>query len=326
MLEDAIPKIRVETWECILIDMLYPAAMDIISCFDFQKNFIRANSNYKEDNKLRISLGAWKFSSDELEQKLSSSVRSAFMFTLVGYYLGDMKKQYQSFADYFDAEFYKRVSLVFGIWSARKDVEYVRYIPLYESFYNLDGMQKDALIKVLKAILDNNNIALDEKQTLRNKLIESAGVFHTNRDSASIVLEATLIKPAMNFILLREKAKETLATAQLLCHENKNSDCADRCYYAMMFTLKSLLEYEGKLAAWKASELKESETHNSLENGLKELVAEGKLSANDESDFEFVKSQRWKCDYSLYKFENADAKGCVDKALNFFNKMERMTQ
>ena len=138
-------------------------------------------------------------------------------------------------------------------------------------------------------------------------------------------MEDSLIKPTVNFILLREKAKDTLGTAELLCREGKFSDCADRCYYAMMFALKALLEHEGKLAGWKPNELKESESHNTLENGLKDLVSSGVLDANDEAAFEYVKDQRWKCDYSLYKFQRADAQQCVDKAKDFYNKVEQVT-
>lgn len=323
--EDAVATIRVETWECIIVDMLKQSAMDIIDCFDFNGSFVREVQNSAGKEELMFSLSAWKFSGDVAEQKLSSALRSAFMFTLVSYCFGDMKNQYSCFQDFFDSEFYKRVSLIYGIWSTRESAESVEYIPLYDSFYNLDGLQKNNLIQILKAILDNDSIALDERQTLKNRLIDGAGEFHTNIDSASQALEDSLIKPTVNFILLREKAKDTLGTAELLCREGKFSDCADRCYYAMMFALKALLEHEGKLAGWKPNELKESESHNTLENGLKDLVSSGILDANDEAAFEYVKDQRWKCDYSLYKFQRADAQQCVDKAKNFYNKVEQVT-
>ena len=165
----------------------------------------------------------------------------------------------------------------------------------------------------------------EEKQELKNRLIEGAGVFHHDIDTSDQALEQSLIKPAVNFILLREKAKETLASAEILCSEGKYSDCANRCYYAMMFSLKTLLENKGLLAAWKENELKEAETHNSLESGFSNLVNQGILDANDQSAFDYVKDQRWKCDYSLYKFEKADAENCVKKAKNFYTKVEAIT-
>ena len=227
LLEDAIPTIKVETWECIIIDHLKQAAFDIISCFDFASSFIRKGSNNSNSDELRYDLGAWKFSGDISEQSLSNALRSAFMFTLVSYYYGDTKNQYHNFSEFFDAEYYKRVSLVYGIWSNRGSKETIEYIPLYDSFHNLTGIQKSDLIKVLRAILDDPDIALDEKQELKNRLIEGAGVFHHDIDTSDQALEQSLIKPAVNFILLREKAKETLASAEILCSEGKYSDCAN---------------------------------------------------------------------------------------------------
>ena len=325
LIEDAIPSIRVETWESIIIDILSKSAFDIIECFDFDSVFARKMSNSSNTEKLYFSLGAWKFTSDCAEQSLSNALRSAFMFTLVGYHFGDRKDQYNNFQDFFEAEFYKRVSLIYGIWAARGTNDEIQYIPLYDSFYNLDGIGKSYLISIMKALLDNDNIALDEKQLLKNRLIDGAGSFHTNISSTDISLEHNLIKPAINFVLLREKAKETLESAKILYSEGKYMDCANRCYYSMMFSLKTLLENQGKLSAWKTNELKESETHNSLENGLEDMVSIGVLNSTDKADFEYVKDQRWKCDYSLYRFEKSDAENCVKKARDFFTKIENIT-
>lgn len=195
-------------------------------------------------------------------------------------------------------------------------------MPLYDSFHNLTSTSKSELIDVLKALLDNEYTAVDEKQTLKNQLILSAGEFHDNLSATDALLEQTLIKPAINLVLLREKAKETIASAEILLTECKYVDCANRCYYAMLFSLKALLEHQGKLANWKANELKESETHNSLENGLNDLVISGVLSASDKADFDYVKDQRWKCDYSLYCFRKEDAEHCVNLIRNFFSKIE----
>ncbi|MEG0793794.1 MAG: HEPN domain-containing protein, partial [Lachnospiraceae bacterium] len=99
-------------------------------------------------------------------------------------------------------------------------------------------------------------------------------------------------------------------------------DCANRCYYGMMFTLKTLLEHQGKLSGWKRNELKEAETHKSLENGMKQLVSTGILDITDEANFEYVKDQRWKCDYSLYKFQKQDAEQCMNYVNSFYEKVE----
>ena len=324
IIEDAIPTIQVETWECIIIDMLKKSALDIINCFDFDKNFERKGINTPELRKLSFSLNAWKFTSDNAEQRLSNALRSAFMYTLVSYNYGDLKEQYGSFEDFFDNEFYKRVSLIYGIWSSRKNDEDIKYIPIYESFYNLDGFTKEYLTRIMCSILDNNDIALDEKLILKNRLIQGAGEFHLNTTEQSKDMENDLVKPVINYVILREKAKETLTTSQLLYDKGKYSDCADRCYYAMMYALKSLLEKKEKLSAWKTNELKESETHNSLEDGLDELISDGVLDSEDKSSFDFVKDKRWKCNYSLFVFLKNDAQTCLDKARGFINKIEHL--
>lgn len=325
LIEEAIPSIRVETWECIILDMLHQAAFEIIECFDFNTSFSRKVIDTNETENLKISLGAWKFTSDITEQSLSNSLRSAFMFTLVGYCFGDVKDQYKNFNEYFEAEFFKRVSLVYGLWTSREGKLKIDYIPLYDSFYNLDRLTVSELVCTLKALLDNEHVALDEKATLKNRLIEGAGIFHQNIQPADLTLEQDLIKPALNFILLREKAKETLKSAETLFNDRKYSDCANRCHYAMMFALKALLEHKGLLAKWKANELKEAETHDSLKLGLDTLVTQGVLDSNDRFAFNHVKDKRWKCDYSLYKFEKADAKNCIKKACDFFAKIESLT-
>lgn len=325
LIENSIPAIKAETWECIIIDHLKPTALDIISCFDFASTFNRKMSNNSHSAELRYNLNAWKFSFDLAEQSLSTTLRFAFMFTLVSYCYGDVQSQYPNFSSFFEAEFFKRVSLVYGIWNNRGSADTIEYIPLYDSFYNLSSTTKSHLITVLRAILDDSHIALDEKEVLRSRLIEGAGTFHHNVSEADQELENSLIKPTINFIVLREKAKESLTSAQILLDEGKYMDCANRCYYAMMHSLKMLLEYKGKLANWKPNELKERETHDSLEAGLDDLISDNVLTASDKSSFDFVKSQRWKCDYSLYVFKRPDAENCVSKALAFYTKINAIT-
>ena len=325
IIEEAKETLRAEAWEGIILDILCESAMTVISLFEFANSFERKNANSMNKEELKIYLGAWKFSSDEAEQQLSNALRVACMYTLVGYYCGDRKNQYSSFERYFEDEYYKRVSLIFGIWTSLEDKSQIEYVPLYDSFHNLRGLSKTDLIDILKAVLDNPNIDLDDKKMLKNQLIVSAGAFHTNISSRDISLEQNLIKPAVNFVMLRDKAKNTLEAAKTLEKSGLYVDCANRCYYAMMDALKSLLEFKGLLAQWKENQLKETETHKSLERAMNDLVRNGVLLADDATDFTFVLNERMKCDYSLYVFKQADALDCISRTEAFLNKVELLT-
>lgn len=140
--ENKLPIIKAETWEYIIIDLLKQPAMNIINRFDFASTFIRHVKNSLDINELQFNLGAWKFSDDKSEQSLSNALRAAFMFTVVSYCYGDVKTQYDSFSDFFNEEYYKRVSLVYAIWINRGEKESVEYLPLYDSFYNLNVRMK----------------------------------------------------------------------------------------------------------------------------------------------------------------------------------------
>ena len=320
LIESHTMEVRADTWECILLDLLYSHWHDVIDCFDFKKSFIREADDAVE---LRINLGSYKFSADKSEQQLSNALRSAFFFTLAGYKFGLRRSQYICFEDYFDNEFYKRVSLVFSIWSNRRIPEDVRYIPLYDSFSNLSNENKTSLVNTLKVILDTDYMAFDDKETLKNHLIEGCNEIHT--DPSAIMLEKTLIKPSMNYVILREKSKETMESAVQLYRDKHYKDCANRCFYAMTFALKALLEDQGMLNDWKSGELKEAETHNQLEVKLQSLVQAKVIAPQYENDFKYVKDARWGCDYSIVIFVEADANSCIQKMNNFCAEVERLT-
>lgn len=324
LLEDHIPAIKAETWDCIAVDLLHKQAFDIIECFDFEGEW----QSEREDSEavFKISLGSWRTNFDEEIQSLNNALRSAFMFTLVGFQWGDKKDQYANFSEYFDAEFYKRVSIVFECWKNRDSHQSVKYLPIYDSFYNLQGNTKEELIEILKAILDSDDVAIDDKAMLRERLIEGANTIHQNSktDVTATALENSLIKPAINLVLLREKYKDALDTAKMCLEHKKYLDCANRCYYAMMDALKALLQHYGLLSAWKTDELKESESHGKLENALSDLVSQGKIAQAYELDYKFVFEQRLSCDYAHYIFNKNDAQNCYNKAEAFCQEVERL--
>lgn len=105
----------------------------------------------------------------------------------------------------------------------------------------------------------------------------------------------------------------------------KYKDCANRCFYAMMFSLKALLEDRGLLADWENDKLKEVETHKQLDAKLQDLVSNNILSAQYQSDFNDVKDARWACDYSLTVFLEPDARASLGNMKSFYNEVERLT-
>ena len=102
-------------------------------------------------------------------------------------------------------------------------------------------------------------------------------------------------------------------------------DCVNRCFYAMIFALKALLEDQGMLDDWKLGELKEAETHKQLEKKLHTLVRTGVIASQYETDFKKVKDERWVCDYSIMIFVEADANSCIQKMKSFCAEVERLT-
>ena len=325
LIEEQIERIKVEAWEGIVLDILTPEAFDVVNCFDFDSRYAETESEELEQGNLRYSFGAWKFSSNGAEQGLSNALRNALMYTLIGYCYGDRRTCYGSFKDFFNAEFYNRVNVIYGIWSKLEKKADIKYIPILDSFYNLDGLTKDELINALRAVLDNNDIAVDDKESLKKQLIESAEDFHLQRDAASIALEQTLIKPGINFIMQREKAKETLEAAHVLLNNSQYRDCINRCYYAMMYALRSLLENKGLLSEWKSGELKESESHKKLNQGLTDLVASNVLDTSIQNDYEYVQNLRLKCDYALFQPSEQEAGSCYNKAKAFLSKVDTLT-
>lgn len=166
-------------------------------------------------------------------------------------------------------------------------------------------------------------MAFDDKETLKTHLIEGCNEVHT--DPAAQALEQSLIKPTMNFILLREKSKETMQSALELYANKHYRDCANRCFYAMTFALKALLEDKGQLAHWEAGILKERESHDLLEHKLNALVSSGVIASQFQTDFIDVKDARWGCDYSIMTFVEADARSCIKKMQDFYAEVERLT-
>lgn len=202
---------------------------------------------------------------DDVVQSLLNSLRSAFMFTLVGFLYGDNKCFYSSFNEYFTNEFTKRVVFLHNNWSTKDREEKIEYIPIFESFYNLDGLQALEVINKIKAIFTDDNIKLDDKNIIRTTLLNNAEKFHKELDSQSIQLEQAIVKPVVNYIIEIEKAKSDYSAAKSLYSLEQYNQSINRSYYSMMHALKALLERKGKLSEWQRDMLNVSENHKKLE-------------------------------------------------------------
>ena len=311
LIGDYVPQIKVDTWDCIAVDLLKSAYTDIINCFDF--------------GEINIYLGAWKSDSDVQKQSLLNAFRSALMFTLIGYLYGDDKNLYASFNDYFDSEFYKRIALINGIWKHREEGKPISYIPIFDSFYNLSGIAPNELIKILRAILNDDTIVQDERNMLRNRLIDGANEIHSDSNPQRIALEQNLVKPVVNFISELESAKDNLIAGQKLHDENLFDATINRCYYSMMHATKALLENKQQLSDWDADKLNVSESHRALTQKLKTLSDNGVIATSYFADFQYVKQKRWIADYNVCNFNSAESNECIRRATAFLEEIKRLT-
>lgn len=312
LIEDYVPYIKKETWECIVLDILKDLYTNIIRQYDF--------------GDIQIYLGPWKTDFNEENQSLLNSFRSAFLFTLVSFLYGDNRHLYNSFYEFFNSEFSKRIAFVYGIWKTKKAGEKVKYIPIYDSFFNMKGLQVDELIEIILAVLENNELSMNDKDMIKNAIINGAETFHKNVDAQTLQLEKTLIKPVVNYIMEIQSAADDLKAAQTLHGEQLYNQSVNRSYYSMMHSLKALLEKEKMLSDWEPSVLNVKENHKQLENKLITLVNNGIISQSYLNSFRYVKQKRWIADYNIAKIDEPESKDCINKADEFLSEVKRITQ
>ncbi|MFR2698519.1 MAG: HEPN domain-containing protein [Anaerobutyricum soehngenii] len=311
LLEDAIPQIRVDTWDYIAVDLLKPLYTDIINLFDFGDT--------------SIYLGAWKSESDVQKQSLLTAFRSSLMFTLIGFMFGDDRTLYSSFNDYFEHEFYKRIALVNALWKNKREGEIISYLPIFDSFYNLRGNTSDNLIHILHAILGDTTIAKDERQMIYNRLIEGAEEIHSDTSALATELEISLIKPVVNLIYEITTSKENLDAARQLHEAHSYNIAISRCYYSMMHAVKALLESNELLDNWEPDQLNVSASHRFLEQQLENLVVDQHIFADTFLDnFKYVKQKRWIADYTVCHLDIEDSSSCIQKASTFLSQIESL--
>lgn len=311
LIAEYIPQIKVETWDYITIDLLKTSYTDIIKCFDF--------------GNIDIYLGAWKSDFNVQKQSLLDAFRSAFMFTLIGFIYGDDRALYSNFNDFFENEFYKRIALINGIWKHRKDDEPIKYIPVFDSFYNLKGNSPTHLIQIIHSILEDENIVQDERMMIKNRLVEGAKNFHNNTDPQSAALEQAVIKPVINYLIELQSSDENIVAAETLYKQVLYEASINRSYYAMMHALKALLEDKQRLADWEAGKLNVSENHKALEKKLIDISSEGIIENTFVTDFQYVKQKRWIADYNISTFSEEECLECINKAKGFIKEVKRIS-
>ena len=247
------------------------------------------------------------------------------MFTIIGFLYGDNRNLYESFNDFFDNEFSKRVSFINAMWKTRNLDEKIRYLPIFDSFYNLKGLQANTLIEVIHAILDNTEIITDDKEMIRNTLIDGAEGFHKNIDGEGRVIEQEIIKPAVNYLIEIQTATADLDASQILYDNRLYNQSVNRSYYALMHSLKALLEKERMLADWVPNVLNVDENHKKLETKLVNLVNKRIIEHQYLADFRYVKQQRWIADYNIAIIEDIVSNDCINRATNFVKEIKRIT-
>lgn len=311
LIQEYIPYIKADTWDYITVDLLKDSYTDIINCFDF--------------GDINIYLGAWRSEFDSQKQSLLTAFRSAFIFTLIGFLYGDDRNLYSNFNSFFESEFYKRISLIYGVWKHRKANEDIKYIPIFDSFYNLEGNSPENLIQIIHAILSDDNIVKDERMMIKNRLIEGANSFHSNIDSQSLELEQSIIKPVVNYLIEIQSANENISAAEAMYKETLFEAAINRSYYSMMHALKALLENKKQLSDWEPGKLNVSENHKALERKLINLSSQGIIKNSFVSDFKYVKQKRWIADYNISTFSKEECLECITKAKVFINEVKKIS-
>ena len=312
LIDEWIPYVKKETWECIVLDILRKTYTSIIEEYNFNVN-------------IPIDLGSWKSDVNRVEQSLLKSFRSAFLFTLIGFLYGSNKSQYSSFSDFFTNEFSKRIRFIHNMWISKKPEAEVQYIPLFDNFYNLKEFQQQELIHMIISILNNEQITSNDKEMIKNTLIDGAENFHKNINSEGLVLEQSLIKPVVNYVAELSSADENLKAAQFLHEQTLYSPSVNRCYYAMMHALKALLENKKMLSNWTEKSLNVKENHKQLEEKLKFLVRNKVINKCFLKDFKSVKENRWIADYNVSLMTEGISEECLLKAEKFLIEIKKLT-
>ncbi|MNN31278.1 HEPN domain protein [compost metagenome] len=190
----------------------------------------------------------------------------------------------------------------------------------------MKGVEPNTLIQILQQILEDTDIVKDERDVIRNRLVEGAEKIHSDNTPEQQALEEAVIKPVINFIMELQSANDNLIAAITLNKEMLSEPSINRSYYSMMHALKALLENKRKLSDWEPDKLNVSENHWRLEKKLEELCNENVISNGFYSDFKYVKQKRWIADYNVSKLNIAESEECILRATSFLEEVKNITK
>ncbi|MGM0882282.1 MAG: HEPN domain-containing protein [Bacillota bacterium] len=308
-IEDHIPQIKADTWNYIVVDILK----------EFYEVILK---EYFPDN--TVYLGAWKSEADEELQSLNTTLRQALMMTLFNYLYDQNAELYDNFQTFFCNEFESRAHLVKNIWSTREGP--IKYIPIYDSFRNYANADLNQVYKILKKILDSEDLIFDEKVKIEQRLISQAKTMHRYRDPDASKIEADFLKPLVSRIVDFHKSEVRLKDAVLLFDQGSYDSAINRCYYSMMSAVRFILEKHNALSSWRHNQLSPNEKHEDLEKKFKsEIIDKNLLSRALLIDFRFVKKQRWVADYNHEYLDKNVCLDCINKTRNFVNEIRKFS-
>jgi uncharacterized protein (UPF0332 family) len=272
------------------------------------------NELFEESN---IYLGPLRSESDEIKQSLRNALRTAYIFSIISFSIE--KKEYKNFYEHFKAEYYKRAKLVQTV-SKIDPLNTVLYIPIYDDVRNYNIKNIRRTYTLIKELVGSDEIQIDSKNELQNRLIIQAEQSLKYEDSLDSQIKDDLLRPILSKTVNLTKAKDFLVTAKANLQQNQYDSAINRAYYSMMRTLRCILAENNLLANWRQSSLSPDVVHKQLDDlFIKEIVNNKKIIDKEfYRQFKFVKEQRLLADYSEKFIDFSTTVKCIDYAESFF--------
>lgn len=307
-ISSAIDEIKHSTFGEILLNIL-------------KKDYSTINNEIFNDP--NIYLGSLRSEADDIKQSLNNALRSAYIFSIISFSIE--KGEYIDFYEHFKSEYYKRAKLVQTVIKI-DPLNTVLYIPIYDDVrnYNIKNINRTYLL--IKELVGSDEIQIDSKNELQNRLIIQAEQSLKYEDSLDSQIKDDLLKPVLSKIVNLTKAKDFLITAKENLKQNQYDSAINRSYYSMMRTLRCILSENNLLANWRKASLSPDVVHKQLDKlFINEIVNNKKLLDKEYYDqFKFVKEQRLLADYSEKFIDYSTTILCIDYAERFFTLVKEV--